>query len=132
MTFRYSKWLAYSRFAAALGMAVALYIGTKPMLWGWLLFAPLFLFIVYEGVRSYRYSLTVDEEFISVGGLEPAQYRIAEITDIHVWVAKGGRIAVVTFADRSKLTFPSHLTGFKHLVELLRSRSNLEPPAAES
>ena len=132
MTYRFPTWLAYTRYAMALAMLIGLYIGTKPMFWGWLLFAPLFLIIVYEGTRTYRYSLTVDDEFISVAGFKRARYRIAEITAINVWVAKGERIAVVTFSDHNKLSFPSHLTGFKDLVELLRARTHLEKPVEES
>jgi hypothetical protein len=132
MTFRYPKWLAFIRIAAAFAMLIALYIGTNPKFWGWLLFAPLFLFIVYEGMRAYTYSLTVGEEHITVAGYKPAQYPISEITAINVWIAKGERIAVVTFADRSKFSFPSHIVGFDKLVELLRTRTNLEKPATES
>jgi hypothetical protein len=132
MTYRFSKWLAYSRFAAALVMAIALYIGTKPMFWGWLLFAPLFLYIVYEGARSYSYSITIDDDVITVSGFKRAQYRISEIAAINVWLAKGERIAVITFADRSKFSFPSHLVGFEELVGLLRKRTNLEKPASET
>jgi hypothetical protein len=132
MTYRFSKWLAYSRFAAALVMAIALYIGTKPMFWGWLLFAPLFLYIVYEGARSYSYSITIDDDVITVSGFKRAHYRISEIAAINVWLAKGERIAVITFADRSKFSFPSHLVGFEELVGLLRKRTNLEKPASET
>lgn len=132
MTYRFSKWLAYSRFAAALVMAIALYIGTKPMFWGWLLFAPLFLYIVYEGARSYSYSITIDDDVITVTGFKRAQYRISEIAAINVWLAKGERIAVITFADRSKFSFPSHLVGFEELVGLLRKKTNLEKPASET
>lgn len=113
-------------------MAIALYIGTQPMLWGWLLFAPLFLYIVYEGARNYSYAITIDDDFITVSGFDRAQYRISEITAVNVWLAKGGRIAVITFADQSKFNFPSHLRGFKDLVELLRTRTHLEKPVTES
>jgi hypothetical protein len=132
MTFRNPKWLAYTRFAAALIMLVALYVGTNPKFWGWLLFLPLFLTILYEGLRSQSYSLTVDDDRIIVRGFKPAQYQVSDITAVDVWFAKGGRMAVVTFADRRKLSFHSHLVGFEQLVELLRTKANLPEPARES
>lgn len=128
MTFRYPKWQAYIRFAAALAMLVALYAGTNPKWWGWLLFLPLFLAIVYEGVRTYRYSLTVEDDRIAVDGLNRGQYRVSEITSVNVWPAKGGRIAVITFSDRGKLTFPSTLADFDKLVESLRTQARLPEP----
>ena len=132
MTFRNPKWLAYSRFAAALIMLVALYVGTNPKFWGWLLFLPLFLTILYEGLRSHSYSLTVEDDRIVVGGFKPAQYRVSDITAVDVWFAKGGRMAVVTFADRQKLSFHSHVVGFEQLVELLRTKANLPESAQDS
>ena len=132
MTFRNPKWLAYTRFAAALIMLVALYIGTNPKFWGWLLFLPLFLTILYEGARSYSYSLTVDDDRLIVGGFKPDQYRISDITAVDVWFAKGGRMAVVSFADRTKFSFHSHLVGFEQLVKLLRAKANLPEPTQES
>ena len=125
MTFKNPKWLSYTRFAAALIMLVALYVGTNPKFWGWLLFLPLFVTILYEGLRSYSFSLTVDDDHIIVGGFKPAQYRVPDITAVDVWYAKGGRMGVVTFADRQKLSFHSHLVGFEKLVELLRTKANL-------
>ena len=132
MTFQNPKWLAYTRFAGALIMLIALYVGTNPKFWGWLLFLPLFLTILYEGLRSYSYSLTVDDDRIIVGGFKPAQYRVSDFTAVDVWFAKGGRMAVVTFADRKKLSFHSHLVGFEQLVELLRTKANLPEPTPES
>jgi len=130
MTFRYPKWLAYSRFVLAIGMLFTLYVATNPKVWGWILFLPLFLLIVYEGARTYSYSLTVDGDRISVAGFWPAQYVVSEITAINVWFAKGGRIAVVTFSDREKLRFSSRLTDFEGLVAMLRTKANLleQPP----
>lgn len=131
MTFRYSKRLAYLEFTAALVMMLALYINTQPKLWGWFLFLPLFLSIVLEGIRTYRYSLTIDGDSISVAGFKRAQYLVSEITAINVWTAKGERIAVITFSDRRKLSFPSHLEGFKDLIELLRKQTKLTKPIFE-
>jgi hypothetical protein len=130
MTFRYPKWLAYSRFVIALAMLVALYVGTNPPVWGWLLFLGLFLVIVYEGVRSHIYSLTVDGDRISVAGIKRGQYRVSDITAINVWFAKGGRVAVINFSNREKLNFSSHLVDFDKLVALLRTQANLpeQPP----
>jgi hypothetical protein len=132
MTFRYPRRLAYLEFSVALVMALALYVSTQPRLWGWLLFLPLFLSIVLEGVRTYMYALTIEGDCISVAGFKRAQYLVSEITAINVWIAKGERIAVLTFSDRSKLSFPSHLEGFKDLVDLLRKQTNLPQPISES
>ncbi len=132
MTFRYPRWLAYIRFTVAIALAIALYIGTKPMFWGWLLFAPLFLFLVYEGARSHSYSLTIGEDLLNIGGFEPAEYPISEISNVNVWDAKGRQIAVVTFIDRRKFSFPSYLVGFMDAVELIRARAKLEKPAVNS
>ena len=125
MTFRYPKWLAFIKFAAALLMLIALYVGTSPKYWGWLLFLPLFVTLVIDGVLTYRYSLTVDGDRISLASYNSAQHRVSEITAINVWVAKGGRIAVVTFSDQRRLSFPSRLVGFDKLVELLRTQAKL-------
>lgn len=126
MTYRYSKRLAYLQFAAAWVMLLALYINTEPKLWGWLLFMPLFFFVILQGVRTYRYSLTVDTDNIILDDIERAQYPVAEIAAINVWPAKGDRIAVITFTDRRKLSFPGHLEGFDNLVESLRKQKQLD------
>ncbi|MBU1424706.1 MAG: hypothetical protein KJ681_03690 [Gammaproteobacteria bacterium] len=132
MTIRFPKWLAYSKFALALAMLIALYIGTTPKWWGWLLFLPLFVTIVYEAARTYCYSLTVDEDRIAVGGFKRAEFRVSDIAAVDVWFAKGGRMAVVTFADRAKLSFPGNLVDFEKFVELLRTKANLPTPDPES
>ncbi len=124
--------MAYIQFAAALAMVVALYIGTNPKWWGWLLFSPLFLVIVYEGLRTYTYSITVDGDRIVLGGFQRGEYRVSEIAEINVWYAKGGRIAVINFADRGRLSVPSRLADFDKLVDLLRTQANLPKPATES
>jgi hypothetical protein len=129
MTYRYSKRLAYLEIAAAMTMLVALYVATDPMWWGWLLFAPLFLYIIARAVHTYMYSLTIDGDRITVVDLNKRdQYLVSEITAIHVWPAKGERIAVITFGDRKKLSFPSHLDGFDELVGSLmeQTRSKLQ------
>jgi hypothetical protein len=131
MTYRYPKRLAYLEFTVALLMAAALYINTKPMLWGWLLFAPLFLYIVFVAYRTYSYSLTIDGDRISVSDSE-RQYLVSDISAVNVWEAKGERIAVISFSDRSKISFPSHLAGFNDLVALLRKQANLPEPEGES
>lgn len=122
MTYRFPRGLAIFQFAAALIMLVALYIGTEPEIWGWLLFSPLFCFVVYNGLRSYRYSLTIDGDFIIVGGFDRAKYPISDIAAINVWPAKGDRIAVITFSNRKKLSFPSHLLGFDNLVDSIKKQ----------
>jgi hypothetical protein len=124
--------MAYIQFAAAVAMVVALYVGTNPKLWGWLLFLPLFLVIVYEGLRTYTYSLTVDGDRIIVGGFMRGEYRVSEIIEINVWIAKGGRIAVINFADLSRLSVPSKLADFDKLVDLLRTQAKLPESAQQS
>jgi hypothetical protein len=126
--------LAYVQFAAALAMVAALYIGTNPKWWGWLLFSPLFLVIFYEGLRTYTYSVTVDGDRILLGGFKRSEFRVSEIVEINVWFAKGGRIAVINFADLGRLSVPSRLADFNKLVDLLRTQAKLpEPePARES
>lgn len=132
MTFRYPKWLAFIKFAVALLMLIALYVGTNPKYWGWLLFLPLFITLVIDGVLTYRYSLTVEGDHISLASYNSARYRVSEIAAINVWLAKGGRIAVVTFSDQRRLSFPSRLVGFDKLVELLRTQAKLPEPKAGS
>jgi hypothetical protein len=125
MTYKYSfKW-AYIELVVALAMTVAVYMGLKPEWWGWLLFSPLFLYLVFEGVRKVTYSLTVDGDLITIGGLKPAQYSASKITAINIWDAKGGRIAVVTFDDGNRFNFPSRLEGFNDLVNFFKSKANL-------
>lgn len=124
--------MAYVQFATALAMAVALYVGTNPKWWGWLLFLPLFLFIVYEGARTYSYSLTVDGDRIILRGFTRAEYKVSEIVEINVCVAKAGRIAVINFANMGKLTVPSKVTGFGELVDLLRKQAQLPESTPES
>jgi hypothetical protein len=127
MAYRYSKRLALLEISAALVMLTALYISTQPMLWGWLLFTPLFLFVVAKGVRTYKYSLTINNDCITVVDFNKrAQYLVSDITAINVWPAKGERIAVITFWDWRKLSFPSHLEGFDDLVEFLRKQTKLQ------
>jgi hypothetical protein len=132
MIFRYPKWLAYLRYAIAVAMLIALYAGVHPEWWGWLLFLPLFLALVYDGVRVHRYSLTVADGRITVDGLRRGQYLVSEITAVDVWLAKGGRVAVVTFGGRRKLSFPSSLAGFDRLVGLLRVRAGLPAPSQQA
>ncbi len=125
MTYKYSfKW-AYIELVVALAMTVAVYMGLKPEWWGWLLFSPLFLYLVFEGVRKVTYSLTVDGDLITIGGLKPAQYSASKITAINIWDAKGGRIAVVTFDDGNRFNFPSRLEGFNDFVNFFKSKANL-------
>lgn len=133
MTYRYSKRLVIFQLAAALAMLIALYIGTKPMIWGWLLFSPLFLFVVAKAVRTYKYSLTINDDCITVVDFNKrAQYQVSNITAINVWPAKGERIAVITFLDWKKLSFPSHLEGFDDLVALLTTKTKLQKQTLES
>jgi len=129
MTFRYSKAWIFFDLLAALAMGAALYIGLHPYWWGWLLFAPLFMYMTLESVRKYMYSITVDGERIVVVAFRPAQYRISEIVGVDVYTAKAGRMGVVRFADRRKFSFSSRLAGFDDLATLLRTKANLPQPA---
>ena len=82
MTFRYSTIWIYIDLTVALAMSLSLYIGLKPEWWGWLLFSPLFLYMVFESVRKYGYSFTVDSDHISVGSFKRAQYPVSDITAV--------------------------------------------------
>ncbi len=112
-------------------MFAILYLTTVPTVWDWLLFLPLFLFVIYEGGRTYSYSLTVDGDRISLAGIKHDEYRASDITAINVWVAKGGRIAVVTFSTQEKLRFSSKLVDFDKAVALLRTQANLPESSPE-
>lgn len=129
MTFRYSFVRTWLNLAVAMVMAFFMYDGLHPEWWGWLLFSPLFIYMVYETARKAMYSLTVDGDFITVRGTKPAQYPATGITAVNVWNAKGGRIAVVACSDGRRFNFPSGLQGFDELVRLLRTRANLPEPA---
>ena len=124
MTYRFSKRLALLQFSAAFAMVIALYLNAQPRIWGWLLFLPFFLFVILQAVRTYRYSLTINGDNITLVDIERARYPVSDIAAINVWPAKGDRIAVVTFSDRRKFSFPGHLEGFDDLVALLRNASS--------
>jgi hypothetical protein len=125
MTFRYAIIWAYIDLVVALSMTLALYTGLQMKWWGWLLFSPLFLYLVFECVRKASYSLTVDDNHITVGSFRTTQYFVSKIVAVHVWDAKAGRIAVVDFDDASRLHFSSRLKGFDDLVGLLRTKAKL-------
>jgi hypothetical protein len=128
MKFRYSiKW-TYVELVAALVMTLVVYAGLQPEWWGWLLYSPLFLYLVFEGVRKINYSLTIDGDHITVGSFRATQYSASKITAVNIWDAKGGRMAVVSFADGGRFHFSSRLEGFDHLVRLLRTKANLPTP----
>lgn len=128
MVFRNPKWWAFMQFAIAFAMLIALYVGAQPQWWGWLMFLPLFFAIVYEGARSYSYSLSIEDDRIKVDGFKRAEYSLSEITAVNVWFAKGGRIAVVNFGERRKLSFTGRLVGFDKLVEILKSKVSSDLP----
>ena len=124
MKFRYSiKW-TYVELAAALVMTLVVYAGLRPEWWGWLLYSPLFLYLVFEGVRKATYSLIVDDDHIKVGSFKATQYSVSKIKAVNVWDAKGGHMAVVDFVDGSRFHFSSRLEGFDELVGLLRTRAS--------
>jgi hypothetical protein len=128
MTFRYAiKW-AYIELVVALAMTLVVYVSLKPEWWGWLLYSPLFLYMVFEVVRKVTYSLTVDGDHITVDSFKAARYSVSKITAVNVWDAKGGRITVVDFADGSRFHFSSRLDGFDDLVSLLRTKAKLPAP----
>jgi hypothetical protein len=77
--------------------------------------------------------LTINDDCITVVDLNKrAQYLVSDITAINVWPAKGERMAVITFRDWKKLSFPSHLEGFDELVELLTKQTKLKKQTLES
>ena len=128
MKFRYSTSWILMDFAGAVAMAIALYIGLQPEWWGWALFSPLFLYMMLETVRKYMYSVTVDGERILVAAFRPAQYLVSDIVEIDVYTAKGGRMGVVRFTDRSKFSFSARLAGFDELIGLLRTKASPPEP----
>lgn len=111
-------------------MLLFLYFATHPKWWGWLLFLPLFAAIVFDGISSYRYALTVAGNRISMASFEPGEYLVSDITAVNVWVAKGGRIAVIAFSDGRKIRFSSRLVNFDELVQTLREKAGLPVEAA--
>jgi len=125
MTYRYAAKWAYIELVVTLVMALAVYVWLQPEWWGWAIFSPLFVFLVYEGVRKVRYALTVDGDTITVGSYKSAQYFASRIKAVNVWEAKGGHIAVVVLDDGSRFNFSSRLQGFDDLVKLLRTKANL-------
>lgn len=125
MTYKYAVKWAYIELVVALVMTAGVYVGLQPEWWGWLLFSPLFLYLVFEGVRKVTYSLTVDGDNITVGSFKSVRYSVSGITAVNVWDAKGGRIAVVSFADGNRFNFPSRLEGFDDLVRLFKTKANL-------
>jgi hypothetical protein len=128
MKFRYAiKW-TYIELVVALAMTLAVYAGLQPEWWGWLLYSPLFLYLVFEGVRKVCYSLTVDGDRITVGSFRPTRYSVSKIKAVNVWDAKGGRMAVVDFVEGGRFHFSSRLEGFDDLVRLLRTKANLPSP----
>jgi hypothetical protein len=128
MTYRYAiKW-AYVELVVALVLTLVVYAGLRPEWWGWLLYSPLFLYLAFEGVRKVSYSLTVDGDRITVGSFRATRYSVSGITAVNVWDAKGGRMAVVDFADGSRFHFSNRLEGFDDLIGLLRTKANLPSP----
>ena len=125
-----TKWI-YLELIAALVMASLLYALIHPAWWGWLIFSPLFLYLCFETVRKFTYLLSVDEDQIAVGSFQTTRYSVAAITNIHVWEAKGGRMAVLDFSDGRRLHFSDRLESFDELVELLRARSGLPPSSSQ-
>jgi hypothetical protein len=128
MTFRYARKWTYIELVVALAMTLAVYVGLQPEWWGWLLYSPLFLYLVFEGFRKVFYSLTVDGDHITVGSFKSAQYSLPKIKTVNVWDAKAGRMAVIDFVDGSRFHFSSRLEGFDNLVGLLRAKANLPSP----
>lgn len=123
MTFRYAiKW-AYIELVVALAMTLLVYVSLQPKWWGWLLYSPLFLYMVFEVVRKVGYSLTVEGDDISIGSFKTTRYSVSKISKLNVWEAKGGRIAVVDFTDGSRFHFSNRLAGFDDLVSLLRAKA---------
>jgi hypothetical protein len=129
MTFRYAVKWAYIEFVVSLVLTLPVYVVLQPEWWGWLMYSPFFLYLVFEGVRKVSYSLTVDGDRITVGSFRATRYSVSGITAVNVWDAKGGRMAVVDFAGGRRLHFSSRLAGFDDLVDLLRTKANLPAPA---
>lgn len=128
MTFKYAiKW-TYIELVVALLMTWVVYVSLHPEWWGWLLYSPLFLYLIFEVVRKVSYSLTVEDDNLTVGSFKTTRYSVSKITAVNVWDAKGGRIAVVDFADGGRFHFSSRLDGFENLVSVLRAKAKLPSP----
>ena len=128
MAFRYAIRWAYIELVVAVAMTWGLYAGLHPKWRGWLLYAPLFLYLLVEGIRKVSYSLTVEGDRLTVGSFKSNQYCMSKIATVNVWNAKGGRIAVVVFTDGNRFSFSDHLQGFDDLVGLLRTKAGLLSP----
>jgi hypothetical protein len=109
-------------------MTWVLYESLHPEWWGWLLYSPLFLYMVFEGVRKVRYSLTIEGDKLTIVNYKADRYSVSQITAVNVWDAKGGRMAVVDFSDGRRFHFSSRLYKFDDLVNLLRTKANLSSP----
>jgi hypothetical protein len=126
MKFRYASQWAYFELLVACLMTLAVAVKLKPEWWGWLLFAPLLGFMIFEGIRKASYSVRVEADLITVGSFNSAQYVATKITAVNVWMAKGGRVAVVALDDGTRFNFPSDVEGFDNLVGLLKTKANLK------
>lgn len=129
MSFRYSFLRTWLNLFIALAMAIFMYDGLHPEWWGWALISPLFAYLIYESARKAMYAFIIEGDVITVRGFKPASYPASGITAVNVWNAKGGRVAVVAFADGRRFNFPSALSGFDELVRVLRTKANLPEPA---
>ena len=128
MKFRYAfKW-SYIELVVVSAMTWVLHVGLHPEWWGWLLYFPLFAYMVFEGVRKVSYSLTVEGDSLTIVNYKVSYYSVSRIAAVNVWDAKAGRIAVVDFSDGNRFHFSSRLDGFDKLVSLLRTKAKLPSP----
>jgi hypothetical protein len=125
MTFKFANKWAYIELLSAMAMTWALYVGLQPSWLGWLLYSPLFIYLIFEGMLKVNYSLRIDDDNITVGSFKPIPYSISRITAMKVWEAKNRRIAVIAFADGRRFNFSDHLQGFDELIRLLNAKVSL-------
>ena len=126
-----TRWI-FPELIAALAMTLLLYAGLRPEWWGWLIFSPLFLYLCFETIRKLTYSLAVDDAHIRAGSFRSTIYPVSAITAIHVWDAKGGRMAVLDFNDGRRLHFSDRLEYFDEVVQLLQTKANLPETAGQA
>ncbi|HEY4748956.1 MAG TPA: hypothetical protein VIH60_01060 [Steroidobacteraceae bacterium] len=98
---------------------------------GWSVVLCAVLCIVFVSIYFYRYSIEIDDEYLSESAFSVKRYRVSEITEVNVEIGRGARFAGVKFQNGEKVGFSSSLVGFDEFVALLRQKAKLAKPAWE-